>query len=196
MNQLLIPPMACDLIQDALISLDSVEFSDGRRCPVCGGTVQGYDMKTKKFATVREEGTDREIRIKVKRFTCRVCGTLCYADEPFYPGTRIGSPVIDLCTTFSRSIPFHRTAKALETMGILIDRNSCRNFSLRKFPEVRTEDFFGMHIPFSVLALSSLSAKIREGTRIPGAEVLAACGFPSAYRAPADCQSPPEERDE
>ncbi|MDD1704944.1 MAG: hypothetical protein LUP97_06950 [Methanoregula sp.] len=196
MNQLLIPPMACDLIQDALSSLDGMEFTDGRRCPLCDGPVQGYDTKTKRFATVREAGADREIRIRVRRFTCRVCGTLCSADEPFYPGTRMGSPVIDLCRTFSRSIPFHRTAKALETMGILVDRKSCRNFSSRNFPEVRTVDFYGMPLPFSVLSLSSLSAKIREGTRVPGGEVLAACGFPSAYRAPADRPSPPEERDE
>ncbi len=196
MNKLLIPPMACDLIQAALCSLDGVEFTDGRRCPACGGPVQGYDTKTKKFATVREDGTDRDIRIKVKRFRCRVCGTLCYADEPFYPDTRIGSPIIDLCTTFSRVIPYHRTAKALETMGIIVDRTSCRNFSLREFPALRTVDIFGMQLPYSVLALSSLSAKIREGTRVPGAEVLAACGFPSAYRAAPDRPVPPEERDE
>ncbi len=196
MNPILIPPMACDLIQDALCSLDGVEFTDGRRCPVCGGAVQGHDVKTKKFATVRDHGVDRDIHVKVKRFTCRICGSLCYAEEPFYPGTRIGSPVIDFCTTISRAVPFNRTAKVLEAIGIIVDRGSIRNFSLRSFPEVTTVDVFGMRIPFSVLSLSSISARIRQGTRVPGAEVLAACGFPSAYRAAPYHRLLPEERNE
>jgi hypothetical protein len=196
MNPILIPPMACDLIQDALCSLDGVEFTDGRRCPACGGPVQVHDIKTKKFATVRDHGEARDIHVKIKRFTCRVCECLCNADEPFYPETRIGSPVIDLCTTISRSVPFNRTAKVLEVIGVMVDRGSIRNFSLRPFPEVRTVDVFGMQMPFSVLSLSSLSARIRQGTRVPGAEVLAACGFPSAYRASAGQVIFPEKRDE
>jgi hypothetical protein len=196
MNPILIPPMACDLIQDALCSLDGVEFTDGRRCPVCGGPVQGHDIKVKKFATVLDHGEPRDIHIKVKRFTCRVCESLCYAEEPFYPETRIGSPIVDLCTTISRTVAFNRTAKVLEAIGIIVDRGSIRNFSLRQFPEVKTVDVFGMRLPLSVLSLSSLSAKIREGTRVPGAEVLTACGFPSAYRAPANHRILTEKGDE
>jgi len=196
MKPILIPPMACDLIQDALCSLDGVEFTDGRRCPVCGGPVQGHDIKTKKFATLLDHGELRDIHVKVKRFTCRVCESLCYAEEPFYPDTRIGSPVIDLCTTISQSVPFNRTAKVLEVIGVVVDRGSIRNFSHRSLPNVATVDVFGMRIPFSVLSLSSISARIRQGTRVPGAEVLASCGFPSAYRAPADHRIFPEKRDE
>jgi hypothetical protein len=192
----LIPPMACDLVQTVLSSFDGVEFTRAPRCPACGGTVQGYDTRAKKFAVLREGDRERTISVMVKRFTCRTCGTLCYAEDPFYPDTRIGSPVIDLCRTLSATRPYSRTARVLDAMDIIVDRASCRNYATLPLPVLPTADVFGLQLPFSIISLSSLAARLDEGCRIEGAEALAACGFPSAYRAPADRALPVQERDE
>ena len=68
-------------------------------------------------------------------------------------------------------------------VGIVIDRGSVRNYANRDFGEVPAADMFGMHLPLSILSISSLAASAGEGSGIIGAEVLAACGFPSAQRA-------------
>jgi hypothetical protein len=99
------PPMVSDIVQNALSSLDGVAFTELAACPHCGGSVTPHDLKEKQFAVLADGEKTRTIHVKVKRFHCRQCGRLCYADEPFYPNTRIGSPVIDLCTTLSRVCP-------------------------------------------------------------------------------------------
>lgn len=175
------PPMVIDIVQAAILACDGIEFSDLAACPVCRGEVSGYDTRKKQFAVIRENEKERVIHVRVKRFYCKNCKRLCYADEPFYPDTRVGSPLIDLCKTFAATIPFSRTATYLSLMGIAIDRGSVRNYAKRDFGEITTADMFGMRLPFSILSLSSLTAS--EGGGIKGAEVLAACGFPSAYRA-------------
>jgi len=177
------PPMVTDIVQTALLACDGIEFSDLAACPSCGGEVCGYDTRKKQFAVIIENDKKRIIHILVKRFYCKSCSKLCYADEPFYPDTRIGSPVIDLCKTFAVTHPFSRTATYLSLMGIVIDRGSVRNYAQRTFGVIPTADIFGMHLPLSILSISSLAANIGEGSSIKGSDVLASCGFPSAHRA-------------
>ena len=177
------PPMVIDIIQTALLACDGIEFSDLAACPSCGGAVRGYDIRKKQFAAIIENDKKRIIYIRVKRFYCKSCNRHFDADEPFYPDTRIGSPVIDLCVTFAATIPFTRTATYLSLMGIIIDRGSVRNYANRDFGDIPTADMFGMRLPLSILSISSLAAIAGEGSGIIGAEVLAACGFPSAHRA-------------
>jgi hypothetical protein len=188
-----IPPMAVDLIQTALSAFDGVEFTGLSACPACGGPVQGYDTKQKKFAMLREEEHKRTIPVRVRRFTCRACGRLCYAGEPFYPGTRIGSPVVDLFCTLSATMSPARAARIIDAIGIIVDRTTWRNYAGRDFGEIPAVDVFGMHLPFSLLSLSALAARAGEGGCIKGAEALAACGFPSAHRAAPHRPLPAEE---
>jgi hypothetical protein len=189
----LIPPMACDLVQAALCACDGTEFVAAPKCPACGGFVQGYDTKKKKFAVIREDDRERTLSVIVKRFTCRTCGTLCYANEPFYPDTRIGSPVVDLCTTLAATRAFSRTATVLDAMGIIIDRSSCRKYGTLPLPAIPSVNVFGMQLPFSIITLSTLTSRFGERGCIPEAEVLTACGFPSAYRAPLSSAAPVQE---
>jgi hypothetical protein len=126
--------------------------------------------------------TERRIQVRVKRFVCKSCKRLCYADEPFYPDTRMGSPVIDLCKTFAATLPFCRTSTYLSQMGIAIDRGSVRNYANRDFPEIPMLDIFNIQLPISIISLSTLATSAGDGSGIEREEVLAACGFPSAYR--------------
>jgi len=181
-----IPPMIADIVRTAFWAMDGAVFSELSACPTCGSPVSGYDYKNRQFAVMDDNGIPHPVHVRVKRFRCRQCHRLCYADQPFYPGTRIGSPVIDLCVTFAAGMPAGRTARVLLALGVRVDRTSCLLFTRKFRQEIRTADVFGMRLPFSILALSNLAARSFEAGPIPGAEALAACGFPSAYRATPD----------
>ena len=189
-----IPPMITDIVQTAICAFDGAEFTRLAECPSCGGQVQGYDIRQKKFAVLQEADHEHTIAVRVKRFTCRSCGRLCYADEPFYPDTRLGSLIIDLYATFSSTIPKSRAARVVDAMGIRVNRTTWRNYQDLLLAEIPTSDVFGIRLPLSVLSLSSLAARTPDGCCIDGAEALAACGFPSAYRAVCSPAFPGEER--
>jgi hypothetical protein len=188
--------MLVDLVQTALTACDGTYFDNRNACPSCGGSLSGYDKKKKQFAVLMEGQRRRPVHVVVKRFFCQVCKKVCFSQEPFYPKTRIGSPVVDLCVTLCRTMPFTRTAAYLEEMGIVVDRMTVRNFSRLAVPEIPTADVFGIHLPMSIISLSTLAANLREGGCIEGAEALAACGFPSAHRAAPHRPVPNEEGDQ
>lgn len=186
--------MVTDLFQTALSVVDGAEFTSLEVCPHCGGPVSGYDTRQKKFAVVLEGEEERIIKVRVKRFTCRSCSRLCYADEPFYPGTRIGSPIIDFYITKSAIMPSGRAARVIATMGIVVDRTTWKNYRDRPMPEVPQAEFYGMLLPRSILSLSALAAKGPAGDRISGRDILVACGWPSRRGTPCRIQDPPGVR--
>lgn len=175
--------MVTDIIQTALSSLDGMEFDEIISCPLCGGALQGYDRKKKKFAVLREQTGERVISVLVKRFRCRKCGHLCYADHPFYPDTRIGSPVIDLFFSLSATLPPGRAARVIEAVGIVVDRTSWRNYTGRSFGNIPVVDVFGMRLPLSVMRLSDIGIRSGDEGHADPAEVIAACGYPSRINA-------------
>jgi hypothetical protein len=186
MKQPRIPPLLVDIIQSGLVACDGIVFDSRDTCPLCSGKLSGYDTKKKQFAVLYEKGTLQKVHVFVKRFSCYECNTVCFAEEPFYPDTRIGSPVADLCIAMAAGMPFNRTADYLWSLGIIIDRGTVRNYAQRFFPDIPMTNIFGIRLPLSIVSLSELAARAGEGSRIEGAEVLAACGFPSAYRAAPD----------
>jgi hypothetical protein len=101
-----------------------------------------------------DEGRQKDIMVYVRRFRCRQCGAVSPAKAPFYPGTRFGSPVVDLCIILSRSLPPGRTAAALRAFGILVDRGTVRNIRGKDFGEIPTTEMFGFLLPRSVVSLS------------------------------------------
>jgi len=191
-----IPPMLITIIQTGLSAVDAVVFTEHSACPQCGGSLSGYDTKKKQFAHLLENNKKRTLYVYVKRFYCRNCKGLCYADEPFYPSTRIGSPVVDLCAALCATMPANRVAAYLAAMGILVDRTSCRLYARDNTRTIQTTDIFGVHLPLSVFTLSTLATRTGERRCIEGAEILAACGFPSAHRAALHLPLPTEKGDE
>jgi len=185
--------MLTDIVQAAISSFDGAEFSQLAACPACGGPVQGYDTRQKKYAVLRDGDGEHIITVRIKRFTCRSCNKLCNAHEPFYPGTRIGSLVVDLFFTFSATMPGSRAARLIDAMGIRVDRTSWKNYANRPMPEIPVIEIFGLRLPSSVLTLSNLAARVPDGERIIGDEALGACGFPSAFRT-EPCIAPAAEK--
>ena len=47
-------------------------------------------------------------------------------------------------------------------------------------------DLFGIRIPLSLISLSSVSSGAGKGSPVRGAEIIAACGFPSSHRTPSN----------
>ena len=80
-------------------------------------------------------------------------------------------------------MPANRTAAYLDVMGVLVDRTSCRLYIKNHARNVPANDLFGIMMPTSVISLSTVAARASKRTPVKGADVLSACGYPSANRA-------------
>jgi hypothetical protein len=177
-RRLFIPPVIGDVVYQAVSGVSGVQFLDATSCPACSGLLISHDLKQRRFSTVQTPHGTGHIYVYVKRFHCRECGRLCYADAPFYDKSRFGSPLVDLCITLARSYTYSQTATILENIGIIIDRGTVRKTALMYDHEVETVDFFGVFIPRSVLSLSALVMGSDTTKPVSGRDVLEACGFP------------------
>lgn len=180
-----IPPMLTDTIVCGIASIDKSLFAQRGPCPVCGGTPAPYDTKEKIYATLHTPEGEKKITVLVRRYHCRSCGRLLYADEPFYPDTRLGSAIVDLAIALSLVNTFTHTSEIINAMGIDIDRGSVRKYALSDLPVPKINFFYGFPLPFSLFSLIGRPMGVKLGAAA-GAEVIAASGFPSAYRAPPD----------
>ena len=179
MKKQCIPPLLADLVQMTLTACDGVLFEEAASCPYCGGQLVRYDVKKKQFAFVMDGGRKRVITALVRRFLCRDCRHIVPAGQPFYPDTRIGSPVIDLCVTLGETMPYSRVSSCLAEMGVVVDRWSVRNYVKGNIRTVPAADVFGIRLPLSLVSLSTLAGNIPEGGRVDARAMLAACGYPS-----------------
>jgi hypothetical protein len=160
-NRIRIPPMLAALVQTGFTAVDGMEFSRLDACPGCGGELSGYDTKVRKFATLATENGNKEILVKVKRYRCRQCGAVSPARSPFYPETRLGSPVVDLCIVLSQAMPCNRACTVMREIGIVIDRGTVLNYAQRTFGPIATTEMFGLKIPRSLISLSILGTRPR-----------------------------------
>jgi hypothetical protein len=172
-----IPPIIADLVYQAMNGVAGVQFLDADECPVCLGHLISHDLKRRRFATLHTPVGISQIFVHVKRFHCRECGRLCYADAPFYEKSRFGSPLVDLCLALSRSSTYSQTATTLDNLGIVIDRGTIRKTALMYTHEVDVADLFGICLPRSVIALSTLVTSADPSKPPSGRDVLEACGF-------------------
>jgi len=193
-------PIVTSIVQSAISTVDGITFTGHSVCPACGGPLAGYDKKRKQFAHLLIDNEQRTLYVSVKRFYCRNCRKICYADDPFYPNTRIGSVIVDLCIALAMTMPVSRVPIYLAAMGILVDRSSCRLYvSHISSCHVRINSRYldidnklGIHLPLSVLSLAAL-ANVRDmGSHINESEVLEACGFPSSPRKARNFPLPPK----
>ena len=178
MRRVIVPPMLSALITTAFAGVDGMEFSHHGPCQNCGGTLAGYDEKRRRFAVLLEGEKHREITVRVRRFRCHSCGKISDAQAPFYPYTRYGNAVVDLCVVMSRTFPRSRVATILRSMGILVDRGTVRNYAARDFGTVPFTEIFRIPVPMSVIHLSSLVSE--KEASVAGAIVLSrSAGVPA-----------------
>ena len=178
MKRLRIPPILYDIIQTTLSACDGLVFDRYRCCPDCGGTATGYDRRKKQFAILNDGQQNKTINVIVKRFRCIPCGKIFSADAPFYPKTRNGSPIIDLCITLGQTMPFSRVSAHLAFLGIIVDRWTVRKYVLNnRNMTVATAELYGIRVPLSLVSLTALIVNTNEKNSLDPQEVLAACGL-------------------
>jgi hypothetical protein len=180
-----IPPMLADTITCGLSSLDKLLFAGIGPCPYCGARPGPYDTKEKTYATILKGDISRKITVHVRRFRCTGCGALLYANEPFYPDTRVGSAIVDLCVSLSLVNSYSHAAAIINAMGIEIDRGSVRKYALSPLPVPGITFMYGIPMPVSLFTITGRAGSL-QSSPADGAEILAASGFPSAYQAPSD----------
>ncbi len=173
-----ISPVLTGLVHTALRSCEGIRFHPGTTCPSCGGTLSGYDERRKRFAVLLEEDLPGPVHVIIQRSYCHDCGKITEPEEPFYPATRIGSPVVDLCRSLSMTMPCSRASAFLGKMGVLVDRWSVRHYTRMSLPEVPVMEVFGMQIPASIIALSTLPRRGSEPVDPDMDDVLRACNYP------------------
>jgi hypothetical protein len=178
-------PILADLIPTALCACDDVLFDTLSQCPDCGGNLTLYDTRTKKFAVISEGRKTRTIKVRVQRYRCTNCRTVVYSPQPFYPGTRTGAPVVDLCIALSTSKPYARVSTYLRQFGVIVDRWSVRNYVQKRYPVPPTVDVSGIRIPVSCILLASYSAQLSAGCTLSPYDILEACWFRPQAGIPA-----------
>ena len=169
-----VAPMMVDMVRAGISAQDGSVYALLDRCPECGGAVRPFDYREKRFAKIRDAQGVRDIRVRVKRFRCADCRRLCYADSPFYPGTRHGGPVVELAAALSEQMPPGQVARTLARLGVHLDRATIRSYSRLPLPPITTLRLFGLPVPVSILKLSSDA----------GSSVLSALGQAGVSRVP------------
>ena len=174
-RQPFISPIIADLVYQAMTGVSGVQFTKSFPCPNCNGLVVSHDMKQRRFSTVYSPEGEKHIHVYVKRFHCRDCGQLCYAKAPFYEKSRFGSPIVDLCLSLSEDHTFSHAALLMNRMGIVINRRTVRKTVHSYSHEVQATDLFGLKLPDSVLALSTLVTTADPLQPLRECDVLRAC---------------------
>jgi len=150
--------MLATLVQSGILAVEGRVFSRLDACPHCGGDVSGYDTKVRRFAVLIGNGQKRPVHVAVRRFRCTDCGQVMPAQAPFYPGTRLGSPIVDLCVVLSRIMTPGQVSRVAASLSLSIDRGTIRSYSSLAFPEIPVENLFGLPVPRSLLTLSLMAA--------------------------------------
>ena len=154
MKAVAIPPIVAGIVVDGISKLDGFLFEEADSCPYCNGELRAHDIKQKKFATIIENGSVRKISVNVKRFRCRDCSRLVYAESPFYEGIRMGAPLVDFCTINLRMHPANHISKILKKMGILVNPSTIRSLSAANHGEIAAIEFHEILFPLSLLNIS------------------------------------------
>ncbi len=174
-----IHPILTGLVQTALKACEGVRFHPDIMCNSCGSPLSGYDERKKRFAVLLEDDKPRPVYVIIQRSYCRKCRKVISPQEPFYEGTRVGSPVVDLCRSLSIKMPYSRVSTYVGLMGVQIDRWSVRHYACTQLQEMPAEEVFRMRIPVSILALSLIGGSVQEPGHPDMDDILAACHYPS-----------------
>ncbi|MDO9324048.1 MAG: hypothetical protein Q7T80_03725 [Methanoregula sp.] len=177
-----LPPMLINIVQAAILVCEGTQYPVGGTCIACGGILSGYDTREKRFAVICDDDGDRTVEVFLHRAYCRSCGRIQMPEEPFYPGTRVGSPVVDLCRAFSTTMSCGLVTRRLGQMGITVDRWSVRSYCSLALPPPPVVAAFGMNVPVSIISLSALAGMQGDNGCASGNDVLTACNHPSRNR--------------
>ena len=184
-QQVKIPSLLITTVMVGISSLEGTLFATAKPCPLCGGKPQPYDTKKKLYVILKTPTGRKKIMVNIRRFKCKKCGNLIYAEEPFYPDTRLGSAIVDMAIYLARLHSYSHTAEIMKALGIEIARGSVRNYALSNLPIPPANFLYGMQLPNSFISLMTKEISGSKGS-VSSGEILASRGYPSAYKPPLD----------
>lgn len=167
MRDVKIPPMLIQLIDSGISGIDGKIFENADNCPECAGKLITHDFRRKKFATRIYREQRNPVYVKVKRFRCRECGRLVYADEPFYPEIRTGAPVVDFCLANSERYSYAHISRILRHLHIYISPSSVRNCASADLNMPPAVEMHGIFFPASLLNLADVGFPDNSAMGIP-----------------------------
>ena len=178
-NRIVLSPMFGELIITALCGVSNMTFMDPPSCPTCHGaskkTFLDHDTLKRRFATVIIKGEKVKLSVSVKRYMCKQCGRVVFARSPFYPNTRLGSPVVDLAMSLASRYSFYQTYQIMEILNISISRSAIRALAQNREWNITTVSLSGLLLPVSLLSLGTLMSTSHSD--LTSEDVLVACGF-------------------
>jgi len=172
------PPLLVNIIHTALVACDGIRFHAGNVCPHCGCRLTGYDERRKRFALLIDDEEKSDIQVILRRSYCKNCDTIINPPEPFYPGTRIGAPVVDLCRSLSSTMPYSRASTYLGQLGVVVDRWSVRHYAQSPLKKIPSMELFGMKIPVSIISLATFASSVQGFEQADMDTILEICNYP------------------
>lgn len=151
----LTPNLLYKPIQEYLADLQDDLFDKPRACPKCKSNKRKkLRIEKKLFCKIITNNGFRDIYVYVLRFQCKDCNRTYIAQAPFYDGIVYGKPIVDLILYLSAKNPFNRVEKILLELGIQVDRDTVRNYTLN-FQE-KVKQHAGMKIFDKTLGINML----------------------------------------
>ena len=168
-----------ELVITALCGVSNMIFMDPPPCPTCHETSKktllDHGMLKRRFATAIIDDKKIKISVSVKRYICKQCGQVVCAHSPFYPNTRLGSPVVDLAISLASRYSFYQTSQIMEVLNISISRSAIRTLAQSREWNITTVPLSGLVLPASLLSLGTLISTSHR--HLTPEDVLVACGF-------------------
>jgi hypothetical protein len=168
-----------ELIIAALCGVSNMTFMDPPPCPICHDgskkMLTDHGALKRRFATVIIGGEKVRLSVSVKRYVCKQCGKVICARSPFYPNTRLGSPVVDLAMSLASRYSFYQVSQIMEALNISISRSAIRNLAQNNEWNITIVPLSDLVLPTSLLSLGTL-VSTSQGD-ITSEDVLVACGF-------------------
>jgi len=178
-NRIILSPMFGELVITALCGVSNMIFMDPPSCPMChNASKKGFldhDTLKRRFATVIVKGEKVKLSVSVKRYICKQCGQVTHARSPFYPNTRLGSPVVDLAMSLASRYSFYQTSQIMEILNISISRSAIRALAQNREWNITTIPLSDLLLPASLLSLGTLMSTSHG--HLTSEDVLVACSF-------------------
>lgn len=115
-----------------LLSFGGLFYNEFRRCPYCkSNKCKKHNIIEKIFCKLIVGGKFADVKVHVQVYYCKKCKKTYLAKSPFYEGIMYCKPIVNLCLYFSAKNPYHRVESRLLEMGIQVDRDTVRNYSIK-----------------------------------------------------------------
>jgi len=155
-NKLTPEILYCPIIE-FLMSFMGQFYNEFRNCPYCkSNDCKKHNIIEKVFCKLIVKGKFVDVKVHIQVYYCKKCKKTYFAKSPFYERIMYCKLIANLCLYLSAKNPYHRVESRLIEMGIQVDRDTVRNYSIR-FAE-KMSKFAGMECFDNQVGINLLKA--------------------------------------